>query len=710
MKAVAYYRRSTTGVDEDGITRQEGSFDRQRASILDYAQRRGFEIVGEYVESVSGKTMRKRAQFLKMIEDVKSPGRKFDAIIFGEYSRFMRNIKEAGRYEAILDDLGVEMHFTNLKNDGGMGDEIYKQVAKVMAAEYSRDLARSTVQGMVRKAKMGSWLGGTSPYGLRIEKNGDGKKHLIIHEEEAEVVRRIFKLSKMGWGHKRIAMQLNDENIPSCLVAKQRTGDNRNPDGKWGSGSIRAILLNPVYKGVLRWNKKARVDCFDWKLEGQGTVEIGVFRDKLKEFKRNGGSVYIDREKPAAQWIVHERAVPSIVSDRDFEAVQERFQKYAACGKRDGGTARYLMSGVLRCGTCENGFFGSRYSKVVKATKKRAFYEYYRCSGDSKKGSHRDASSRPMFKREAVDDTVIAGILARAEANMSVSRLKTLFENRLKQYFDQKPGRIEEIEAELKKISTMIDRAIEMYTRFGHDKTREEAEELNARRKALETERGHLIGSGAAPQAFDLEKEAEKLAIYMRRVPDLIRSGDPIKLRKTRSDFLEGAKADFSGNERFIDLRWWRIPSAVCGPNNSGRLHKFHKHRRVRAMARALKELHFSTPNRVGVLSKVTGALSKAGVNILHAWACGEGATGHFGLVTSNNSKAKKALKGLKISASEKEVLMVMLPNKKGALAKAAAKLAKAKVNLTCLSATSGGNRVAVLFSTRSNSKAKRLV
>ncbi len=127
-------------------------------------------------------------------------------------------------------------------------------------------------------------------------------------------------------------------------------------------------------------------------------------------------------------------------------------------------------------------------------------------------------------------------------------------------------------------------------------------------------------------------------------------------------------------------------------------------------MAKALKELHFSTPNRVGVLSKVTGALSKAGVNILHAWACGEGATGHFGLVTSNNSKAKKALKGLKISASEKEVLMVMLPNKKGALAKAAAKLAKAKVNLTCLSATSGGNRVAVLFSTKSNSKAKRLV
>ncbi|MBI5798384.1 MAG: recombinase family protein [Candidatus Yonathbacteria bacterium] len=575
MKAVAYYRKSTTGVDADGVTRQEGSFDRQEAAIRDYAKRKGITIIKEYVESVSGKSMRKRTKFLEMVEDAKRPNRGFDAILFPEYDRFMRNIREADRYETIFYDLDIQLHFTNLKNDGSMGDQIYKDVTRVMAAEYSRELARKTVQGMIRKAKMGSWLGGTPPYGYRAEKNSDGKNHLVIRDNEAEIIRRIFKLSKVGWGHKRIAMQLNDENIPSCLVAKQRTGDNRNPDGKWASGSIRAILMNPVYRGVLRWNKKARVDCFNWTLEGAGTVEVKDLRGKLLEFKKNGASTYIDRPKPEGEWIVHERAVPPIISDRDFEAVQERFQKYAICGKRDGGTARYLMSGALRCGTCENGFFGSRYSKIVKATNRRMFYEYYRCSGDSKKGSHRGASSQPMFKREAVDDTVIAGILARAKTHISVSRVKTLFENRLRQYFDQKPGRIEEIESELKKISAMIDRAIEMYTRFGHDKAREEADGLNVRRKALEAERGHLIGSSTAPQAFDFEKEAEKLVLYMRRVPDLIRSGDPIKLRRTRENFLEGAKADFSGNERFIDLNWYRIPSAVCGPNNSRRLHHF---------------------------------------------------------------------------------------------------------------------------------------
>ena len=128
-------------------------------------------------------------------------------------------------------------------------------------------------------------------------------------------------------------------------------------------------------------------------------------------------------------------------------------------------------------------------------------------------------------------------------------------------------------------------------------------------------------------------------------------------------------------------------------------------------MAKKLKEVQFSVANKVGTLSKITDALKKARVNMVHIWACGDGPTGHFGIVTSNNAAAKRALKkaGAK-NISEKEVLAVNLTNHVGALDRVAKKLAKAKVNITCLSATSGGNRVAVLFNTRSNSKAQRLV
>ena len=126
-------------------------------------------------------------------------------------------------------------------------------------------------------------------------------------------------------------------------------------------------------------------------------------------------------------------------------------------------------------------------------------------------------------------------------------------------------------------------------------------------------------------------------------------------------------------------------------------------------MAKLVRELTFETPNKVGVLSKVTSALKNAGVNLVHAWACGEGSRGYFGLVTSNNSRAKKALRSLGIRAAEKEMLEVNLPNKKGALARVAEKLAKAKINIVGISGTSGGNRVSVLINTRNNSKAARL-
>ena len=129
-------------------------------------------------------------------------------------------------------------------------------------------------------------------------------------------------------------------------------------------------------------------------------------------------------------------------------------------------------------------------------------------------------------------------------------------------------------------------------------------------------------------------------------------------------------------------------------------------------MAKVLKELQFETPNKTGVLAKVAEAMKKARVNLEQAWACGKGSRGHFGVVTSNNARAKKALKSLGIRRfSEKDVLMVALPNRVGALAGVARKLAKGRVSVTCLSATSAGkNRVAVLIGTSNNKKARRII
>jgi hypothetical protein len=127
-------------------------------------------------------------------------------------------------------------------------------------------------------------------------------------------------------------------------------------------------------------------------------------------------------------------------------------------------------------------------------------------------------------------------------------------------------------------------------------------------------------------------------------------------------------------------------------------------------MAAKVTELQFSTRNKVGALADIATKLEKAKVNILHIWACGEGGTACFGIVTNNNAKAKKILKGLGIKIKEKGLLVSSMSNKVGSLARAARKLAKAKINITCLAATTSGKRASVLIGTNQDSKAARLV
>jgi len=126
-------------------------------------------------------------------------------------------------------------------------------------------------------------------------------------------------------------------------------------------------------------------------------------------------------------------------------------------------------------------------------------------------------------------------------------------------------------------------------------------------------------------------------------------------------------------------------------------------------MAKAMKELRFTVKNKVGALAEITKAFKDAKVNILHIAAWAEGGKGFFNVVTDHHAAAKKALKKIGISAIDKEVLVVNLQNRVGSLDRVARKLAKGKVDITGLSATSGGKRVSVLLATKNNAKAKKI-
>lgn len=116
------------------------------------------------------------------------------------------------------------------------------------------------------------------------------------------------------------------------------------------------------------------------------------------------------------------------------------------------------------------------------------------------------------------------------------------------------------------------------------------------------------------------------------------------------------------------------------------------------AKARKVKELSFSVPNRVGLLSEVTTAIARTKVNITSICAYAMENNAFFMLTTSSNAKAKKALIALGLGIEEKDVVEVEMPNKPGELEKVAKKIADAGIDIQYVYATAGGGKATCVF------------
>jgi hypothetical protein len=129
------------------------------------------------------------------------------------------------------------------------------------------------------------------------------------------------------------------------------------------------------------------------------------------------------------------------------------------------------------------------------------------------------------------------------------------------------------------------------------------------------------------------------------------------------------------------------------------------------AKARKVKEISFTTPNKVGLLSEVTTAITKAKVNINAICAYGMGNTAYFMLTTNSHAKTKKVLAPLGVTIEEKDIIEVEVPDKPGELQKIAKKIANAGIDIEYMYATaSSGKKETCIFMTADNSKAIKVI
>ena len=123
-------------------------------------------------------------------------------------------------------------------------------------------------------------------------------------------------------------------------------------------------------------------------------------------------------------------------------------------------------------------------------------------------------------------------------------------------------------------------------------------------------------------------------------------------------------------------------------------------------------QLTLSLVSRPGTLAALTRSLADAGVNITALNAPEASGRGKIRLLVNDPGRAKRALRKANYRANEEPAFVVRLRNKPGALARLAARLAKERINVRSMYATTAGRGSAVVVLTVGGkaSKARRVL
>jgi DNA invertase Pin-like site-specific DNA recombinase len=247
---------------------QKYSTENQLHTIRRYAEQRGFTIVRVFEDSGrSGLRMDGREGLQSLMLEVESGTANFEAILVYDVSRWGRfqDADEGAYHEHVCSRAGIRVHYCGeqFDNDGSIGSILLKNVKRVMAGEYSRELSVKVFAGQCRLIEHGFRQGGPAGFGLRrllIDEGrnpkgelgrGDRKSlqtdRVILTPgplEEIEHVHRIYSMFvEDGKSEREIALALNQRGILSDLGRP------------WTRASIHQILTNEKYIGNNIFNR-----------------------------------------------------------------------------------------------------------------------------------------------------------------------------------------------------------------------------------------------------------------------------------------------------------------------------------------------------------------------------------------------------------------------------------------------------------------------
>ena len=340
-KITALYCRLS---QDDMLAGESNSITNQKEILLKYAQDNHFPNPQFYVDDGWSGTNFNRPDFMRMIDDMKDG--KIGIIITKDLSRLGRDYLMTGQFvEIIFPEHDIRYIAINDNVDTQRSVDDMMVFRNVFNDFYARDTSKKIKAVFKSKGQSGKPLTAHPIYGYK--KSEYDKNVWEIDEEAAAVVRRIFQLCIEGYGPGKIASILSADKIliPTAYsVAKgyaKAARDVKDPT-RWYNTTVSWILSSIEYLG-----------------------HLANFKTYRKSYKCKKLMM-----KPKEEWLIFENAHPAIISQHDFDLVQEIRSHRRRPQKHDEPNP---FSGTVYCADC-----GSMM-RLTRCVNFKANQEHLRC-------------------------------------------------------------------------------------------------------------------------------------------------------------------------------------------------------------------------------------------------------------------------------------------------------------------------------------------
>ena len=418
QKQTALYCRLS---QDDGLDGDSNSIQNQKSILQRFAEDHYFPNPCFYVDDGFSGGNFQRPAFQQMIADMENG--KIGIIVTKDLSRLGRNQLHTGLYiEERFPMFGVRYIAINDNVDTENAESNDLMPFKNLFTEwFIRDTSRKIRAVQKAKAERGERLGTRAPYGYT--KDPETKK-LIIDEEAAAVVKRIFALCAAGNGPSQIARILKKEQVltPTMYAYAKygmtHTGLDTQRPYHWSGDTVADMLENEIYIGnTLNYRFSTR-----------------SYKDKRKI------------EHPREECLVFENTHPAIISKEVWDIVQ-RVRKNKR--RRTKMAAQNKYSGLVICADC------GKTMVLHRAHTMSADYNHFTCRTYKKDGEVCTAH----YIRECILDEIVLEDLRRvtAEAREHPQEFAEYLNNKQSAELQKEIRRLEKEKAAMQKRKAELD-------------------------------------------------------------------------------------------------------------------------------------------------------------------------------------------------------------------------------------------------------------